>query len=115
MARTWFAFGLPSKTGCDRTPPRPILFERLGPPRTPIAVCFPSSAWPARSAHSLPPLSLTLPVPPVSARLPARAPSDADLILAVGFRSDGWIHLIPLRVAVLLKKPPGFRKSTRRP
>jgi hypothetical protein len=44
-----------------------------------------------------------------------RAPSAADLISAIGFRSDGWIHPIPLRVAVLLKKPPGFRKSTRCP
>jgi hypothetical protein len=52
--------------------PRPILIERLGPlgphrtppvwswsngsdpPRTPIAICFPSSAGPARSARSLP-------------------------------------------------------------
>jgi hypothetical protein len=33
---------------------RLILIERLGPPRTPIAVCFPSSAGHARSARSLP-------------------------------------------------------------
>jgi hypothetical protein len=53
-------------------PPRPILIERLGPPRTPAAVHFPSGAGPARSTRS-PPLSLTLPVPPVSAHPPARA------------------------------------------
>jgi hypothetical protein len=73
--------------------PCPILIERLGPPRTSVAVRFPSGAGPTRSVHS-PPLSLTLPVPPVSARPPARAPSAADLISAVGFRSDGWIHPI---------------------
>jgi hypothetical protein len=64
--------------------PRPILIERLRPPRTPVAVCLPTSAGPARSVHSLP-LSLTLPVLLVSARPPARAPSAADLISAVGF------------------------------
>jgi hypothetical protein len=64
--------------------PRPILIERLGPPRTPVAVIFPSGAGPARSARC-PPVSLTLPVPPVSARPPTRAPSTADLISAVGF------------------------------
>jgi hypothetical protein len=57
--------------GTPSDPLRPILIERFGPPRTPVAVCFPSSAGPARSAHSLP-LSLTLPVPLVSARPPAR-------------------------------------------
>jgi hypothetical protein len=62
--------------------PRPILIEQLGPPRTPVAIRFPSGAGPARSARS-PPLSLTLPVPHVSARTPA--PSAADLISAVGF------------------------------
>jgi hypothetical protein len=64
----------PARTRSDplRTPSRPILIERLGPPRTPVAVCFPSGARPARSARS-PPLSLTLPVPPVSARPRARA------------------------------------------
>jgi hypothetical protein len=62
--------------------PRPILIERLGPPRTPVAIRFPSCAGPARSARS-PPLLLTIPVPPVSARTPA--PSTADLISAVGF------------------------------
>ena len=65
-------------------PPRPILIERLGPPRNPVAVCFPSSAGPARSVR-YPPLSLTLPIAPVSARPPAHAPSAADLISAVGF------------------------------
>jgi hypothetical protein len=75
--------------------PCPILIERLGPPRTPpsdldrtawtpAAVRFPSSVGPAWSARS-PPLLVTLPVPPVSARPPARAPSAADLISAVGF------------------------------
>jgi hypothetical protein len=49
-----------------------ILIERFGPPRTPVAVCFPSGAGPAWSAHS-PPLTLTLPVPLVSARPPACA------------------------------------------
>jgi hypothetical protein len=37
--------------------PRPMLIEwfgPLGPPRTPVAVRFPSSAGPARSARSLP-------------------------------------------------------------
>jgi hypothetical protein len=34
--------------------PRPILIERLGPPRTPIAIRFPSGAGPTRSARSLP-------------------------------------------------------------
>jgi hypothetical protein len=32
--------------------PRPILIERLGPPRTPATVYFPSCAGPARSALS---------------------------------------------------------------
>jgi hypothetical protein len=64
--------------------PCPILIERLGPPQTPTAVRFPSGAGPARTARS-PPLSLTLPVPPIDARSPARAPSAADLISAVGF------------------------------
>jgi hypothetical protein len=72
------------RLGAPRTPPRPILIKRLGPPRTPAAVCFPSGTGPAWSARS-PPLSLTLPVPPVSARPPARAPSAADLISAVDF------------------------------
>jgi hypothetical protein len=66
--------------------PRPILIERLGPPsvrswsngsdppRTPVAVRFPSSAGPARSVR-FPHLSLTLPVPLVSARPPARPPA----------------------------------------
>jgi hypothetical protein len=85
---------------------RPILIERLGPPsdpppsyldrtvRTPSDPCSrlsapqSSGARPARSARS-PPLSLTLSVSPVHARPPARAPSTADLISAVGFRSDG--------------------------
>jgi hypothetical protein len=71
------------RLGPPRTP-RPILIERLGTPQTPAAVRFPSGAGPARSAHS-PPLSLILIVPPVSARPPARAPSAADLISAVGF------------------------------
>jgi hypothetical protein len=82
--------------------------------RTPAAVRFPSSAGLAQSACSSP-LSLTLPVPLVSARPRARAPLAPDLISAVGFRSDCWTHPIPLHMVVLLKKPPGFRKSTRRP
>jgi hypothetical protein len=36
----------------------PILIERLRPPRTPVAVCFPSGAGPARSVRS-PPRSLS--------------------------------------------------------
>jgi hypothetical protein len=81
--------------------PRPILIERFRPartrsdpprtrsdplhtPRPPVAVHFPSDARPAWSAHS-PPLSLTLPVPLVSARPSARAPSAAHQISAVGF------------------------------
>jgi hypothetical protein len=64
--------------------PRPILIERLGPPRTPVAIRFPSGTGPARSVRS-PPLSLTPPVPPVSARPPARAPLATYLISAVGF------------------------------
>jgi hypothetical protein len=71
------------RLGPPRTP-RLILIERLGPPRNPAAVRFPSGAGPTRAARS-PPLSLTLPVPPVNARAPARAPSAADLISAVGF------------------------------
>jgi hypothetical protein len=55
--------------------PHPILIERLGPPRTPAAVYFPSGAGPALSARS-PPLSLTLPIPPVSARPPSAADGD---------------------------------------
>jgi hypothetical protein len=35
-------------------PLRPILIERLGPPRTPVAVRFPFGVGPARSACSLP-------------------------------------------------------------
>jgi hypothetical protein len=38
--------------------PHPILIERLRPPRTPVAVCFPSGAGPARSVRS-PPWSLS--------------------------------------------------------
>jgi hypothetical protein len=50
--------------------PHPILLERLGPPRTPVAVRFLSGAGPARSACS-PPLPLT---PwPAYQRSPARA------------------------------------------
>jgi hypothetical protein len=64
--------------------PRPILIEWLGPPRTPAAVRFPSGTGLARSARS-PPLSLTLPCPPVSARPPAHALSAVDLISAVCF------------------------------
>jgi hypothetical protein len=40
--------------GPPRTPPRPILIERLRPPRTPVVVRFPSSAGPAWSVRSLP-------------------------------------------------------------
>jgi hypothetical protein len=39
---------------------------------------------------------------PVSACSPA--PSPVDLISAVGFRSDGWVDLVPLRVVILCKK-----------
>jgi hypothetical protein len=63
---------------------RPILIERLGPPRTLVAIGFPPGAGPTWSARSAP-LSLTLPAPLVSARLPVSAPSTADLISAVGF------------------------------
>jgi hypothetical protein len=56
-----------------RNPPRSISIERFGPPRTPLAVCFPSSAGPRSVSALSPPLSLTLPVPPISARPPARA------------------------------------------
>jgi hypothetical protein len=59
----------------------PDALARLSAPKSP-------GAEPARSARS-PPLSLALPGPPVSARPLARAPSAADLILTVGFRSDG--------------------------
>jgi hypothetical protein len=52
-------------------PPRPILIERLGPPRTPAAVCFPSGAGPARSAHS-PPSVADTPCPACQCS-PARA------------------------------------------
>jgi hypothetical protein len=59
---------------------RPDSLARLSAPK-------PSCAGPAQSARS-PPLSLTLPGPPVSARRP-RVPSAADLISAVGFKFDG--------------------------
>jgi hypothetical protein len=59
----------------------PNALARLSAPKS-------SSAGPARSTRS-PPLSLTLPGPLVSAPLLARAPLAADLISAVGFRSDG--------------------------
>jgi hypothetical protein len=62
-------------------PARPNSLARLSAPKPP-------RAEPARSARS-PPLSLALPDPPVSARPLAHAPSAADLISAVGFRSDG--------------------------
>jgi hypothetical protein len=42
------------RLGPPRTPPCPILIERFGPPRTPVAIRFPSDAGPARSASSLP-------------------------------------------------------------
>jgi hypothetical protein len=61
LARTWFAFGLPSKTGCDR----------FGPPRTHVAVCFPSGAGPARSVCSPP--CRWRPLPACQPRLLARA------------------------------------------
>jgi hypothetical protein len=81
--------------------PHPILIERLGPPRTPppppsdldrmtqtpsdpCSCPLPPGAGPTRSARSSP-LSLTPPGPLVSARPPARAPSAADIISAVGF------------------------------
>jgi hypothetical protein len=60
---------------------RPDSIARLSAPK-------PSGTGPTRSARS-PPLSLTLPGPLVSARPLARTPSAADLIPAVGFRSDG--------------------------
>jgi hypothetical protein len=63
--------------------PRSILIERLGPPRTPVAVRFPSSAGPARSVRS-PPWSLS-PLARLSVLARPRAPSAADLISAVGF------------------------------
>jgi hypothetical protein len=85
----------------------PDALARLSAPKPP-------GAGPARSARSLP-LPLTLPGSPISARPPARTPSAADLMSAVGFRSDGLIHPIPLRVVVLRKKPPGLRKSTHCP
>jgi hypothetical protein len=79
-------------------PLRPIQIARLGPrvplrARAPDALARlsapkPPGAGPARSARS-PPLSLTLHGLPVSARPPTRAPSVADLVLVVGFRSDG--------------------------
>jgi hypothetical protein len=92
--------------------PRPILIERLGPPRTPVAVCFPSSAGPARSVRS-PPLSLTLPVPLVSARPPARAcprpqiySQPLVLDLTVGFTRYPFAWLFCLRNPLVLGNQP---------
>jgi hypothetical protein len=47
--------------------------------------------------------------------VPALACSPVDLILVVDFRSNGWVDLVPLRVAVLRKKPSVCWESTRRP
>jgi hypothetical protein len=34
LAHTWFAFGLPSKTGCDTDAPpdSPVIYSRVAPP-----------------------------------------------------------------------------------
>jgi hypothetical protein len=49
-------------------------------------------------------------------RLPhIRARLHSNLISAVDLRSDGWADPIPLRAAILLKKPSIFWKTTRRP
>jgi hypothetical protein len=53
-------------------PLRPILIERLGPPRTPAAIHFPLALG-LLGQRAFPPLSLTLPGRPVSARQPERA------------------------------------------
>jgi hypothetical protein len=100
----WTPFGPPSDL--DRT-------SRT--PSDPRSHLFPLWRW-TRSVSALSPSVADTPYPACQCS-PARAhaPSAANLILAIGFRSDGWIHPIPLRVAVLLKNPPGSRKSTRRP
>jgi hypothetical protein len=58
----------------------PDAMARLTAPKSPCA-------GPARSVHP-PPSAADAPSPPVSARPPMRAPSAADLISAIGFRSD---------------------------
>jgi hypothetical protein len=87
----------PHRRGEEQCRPQPsvppglipsVRFRSHGPDRGYRFAHAPPGAGSARSAHS-PPLSLTLPGPPVSARPLARAPSAADLISAVGFRSDG--------------------------
>jgi hypothetical protein len=77
--------------GLARTPldPPPSDLDRtVRTPSDPCSCLFPSSAGTTRS-RVVPHLSLTLPGLPVSARPPARAPSTADLISTVGFRSYG--------------------------
>jgi hypothetical protein len=79
----------PARTPLD--PHRPILIEQLGPPRTPAA------AYQCPSPLALDPLDQRA-IPfvadtpwPACQYSPAhtRAPSTVDLILVVGFRSDG--------------------------
>jgi hypothetical protein len=107
--------------------PRLILIERLRPhppsdldrtARTPSDPCSrPSPLWRwTRSVSALSPSVADIPCPACQCSpTHARAPSTADLISAVDFWSNGWGSPITHRVVVLLKKPPGFRKSTRRP
>jgi hypothetical protein len=85
-----FSLGLiPSDRSWLHGPDRGYRFAHARPaPLARLSAPKPLGAGPARSARS-PSLSLTLPGPPVSARPLARVPSAADLILAVGFRSDG--------------------------
>jgi hypothetical protein len=72
----------PPRTPSD--PLRPILIEWLGPPRTPAAVRFPWR-W-ARSVSAFPPSVADTPWPACQCSpTHARTPSAADLISAVGF------------------------------
>jgi hypothetical protein len=82
-------FGPPGTRSDPFEPPPSDLDRTTWTPSDPCSRPFPLWRW-ARSVSMLsPPLSLTLPVPPVSARPSARAPSAADLISAVGFWSNG--------------------------
>jgi hypothetical protein len=56
-----------------QTPSDPSPSDRDQTARTPIAIYFPSGTRPRSVSALSPPLSLTLPIPPVSARPPARA------------------------------------------
>jgi hypothetical protein len=65
--------------------------DPLGPARIPVAVRFALALGPL-GQRAFPSVADKLPGLPVSARPPTRAPSAADLISAVGFRSNLRIH-----------------------